>query len=61
MFRDVPACSGMLRVPAFIDAQLKNSQSLCAFIFQKCFPRVLLTAEDRRAPTLWHYIQSVDR
>ena len=35
MLRDVPACSGMLRVPAFIDAQLKNSHSLYVLSYSK--------------------------
>ena len=65
MLRDVPACSGMLRVPAFIEAQLKNSHSLYVLSYSKNVPREChwrhAAPEDRRAPTLWYYIHSLDR
>ena len=36
MFRNVPACSGMFRVPGFIDGHRKLADAIVSNIVEKC-------------------------
>ena len=58
MFRDVPGCSGMFRVPGFIDARFKISYSEYSFVTQIVISgvRIVSYISERHVPVSYTHL-----